>query len=880
MESGSDAHVLTDPVNSAACPKCGALLDVTGLPAFTAVQCPTCECEFQTPARFGSFLLLQLLGAGGMGGVYRARDESLNREVAIKVMLKSLGDDPHFVETFQREAQAAARLNNPHIAQIYSFGQEHGQPYIVMELVSNGSMDKMMATQGPLDPAAVIHVGAQIAEGLREAADSGLVHGDVKPENILFDNDKNAKLVDFGLAALNGGPGADVWGTPFYIAPEKVRRQKSDFRADIYSLGATLYHAIAGVPPFDGADATAVVKARFDGPPKSLKELRGNAIPPEVDALILRMLAVEPQMRYPTYGSLLGDMRSYLAKAGPVQLPLGGNTKKIMFKGKLPKGATQKNATGVMLTTGTVGEIPPGMTPVDQIPVEETAAKKGFSKQQLKIVAMAAGGVVLLSLVLGGGIWGCSRYSANKKVQEELAQVERNQAKARASISKSVANVKTIAERLRALVTEAMEYAKDGADAAVAVLGEGARSSLVPPEPDYAAAPAVAEAVAPAAPAAPEKGASVAKGKGEKTAPAKDGADKGKETAKAAGEKEVAKTPAKEPAANPAQASVSGEPVAAAAEGEPSNPCVAAVRGMYEGAYAVKKVSLLADACLTDLEAQAKTAEKMTDPQQLQGLIRLANGLVDKSSELSHMRDVAGASYNVSQIKKALTSLRKDLGDLAEKKRLEDDEKKKQEQETALAEKKQKELEAHKAKIQSECDRVASTQEQVITPLKQLQFRDALRVLKDLTDSLETKEGLDALNLATERVNRVKEFHQYLVEKVQGYKSSRGWTIENADQKTLTVGGKKIQWVEVYSSRLDIVAELVRGLVSDEQVTKNMKLSEKTKLMTNAALCLNLFYKDMQSAQDFAKQLATSAAQQFEAGSDIIKKLLPDFFKE
>ena len=249
MEVPSDSSILTDPVDSAACPKCGAMLDVKGLPPFSVVQCPTCQFEFQVPARFGTFMLLQLLGAGGMGGVYRARDEGLNREVAIKVMLKSLGDDPQFVETFQREAQAAARLNHRHIAQIYSFGQEKGQPYIAMELVSGGSLDKMMNEQGPLDPTTVIHVGAQIAEGLSVAADAGMVHGDVKPENILFDGDKNAKLVDFGLSAMQSGPGNDVWGTPYYIAPEKVRRQKSDYRSDIYSLGGTLYHAIPACRP-------------------------------------------------------------------------------------------------------------------------------------------------------------------------------------------------------------------------------------------------------------------------------------------------------------------------------------------------------------------------------------------------------------------------------------------------------------------------------------------------------------------------------------------------------------------------------------------------------------------------------------------------------
>ena len=196
------------------------------------------EPMIQTPSDFGHFLLEKELGHGGMGGVYLARDKMLDRRVGIKVMLKSLGADPKFVERFQREAQAAARLNHPNIAQIYSFGQEQGMPYIAMELVPGGSLDKEMeANPGTLDVAYVMRVGQQVADALALAAESGLVHGDVKPENVLFDSDGNAKLVDFGLAAMQGDSD-EIWGTPFYISPEKVRRQKIDYRADIYSWAA------------------------------------------------------------------------------------------------------------------------------------------------------------------------------------------------------------------------------------------------------------------------------------------------------------------------------------------------------------------------------------------------------------------------------------------------------------------------------------------------------------------------------------------------------------------------------------------------------------------------------------------------------------------
>ena len=704
-----------------------------------------------------------------------------------------------------------------------------------MELVSGGSLDKMMATQGPLDPTVVIHIGAQVAEGLREAAEAGLVHGDVKPENILFDADKNAKLVDFGLAAMSSGPGNDVWGTPYYIAPEKVRRQKSDFRSDIYSLGATLYHAIAGVPPFDGADATAVVKARFDGPAKPLKDIRGN-VPDDVDSLITRMLEVEPQTRYPTYGSLLGDMRRYLSKAGPVQL--GGNTKKIMIKGKTPKGMT-----GVTVTTGVIAEVPTGMTPVEDISDMET--EEEASKRGRKTIAMVAGGIVLLSLLIGVGVWGGMKFSASKKAAAAQALLEKNQTRAKALIAKSVGTAKSTVERVRAFVPEAMECAKAGADAVVAVLGEGVRANMVPPEPVYAQ---------PTPPAAATPGVA------NRTA--------------AAGSNAVA---AASKAVPPPAA---GEAAPAAAPGGDQHPVIAVVRDMYMSAYAVKGASALADALLAEVEAQAKVAESLMRPDQADALVKAANAVVDKVNGLTYMREIADVPRRVPQLKKTLAKVKADMVSLGEAKQQENVEKERKAKEEAVAEKKRLEQEAHKEKITSECARVAATEGETVAPLKQLQFREALRMLKDISDGLETKEGMDALNVATERVNRVKDFHMYLVEKVPGFKSARGWSVDSADQKALSVAGKKVQWVEVYASRLDIVAELINGLVMDEQATKSLKLRDKTRLMTNASLCLALFYRDMPSAQERAKQLATLAAKQFELDADSIKQLLPTFFKE
>ena len=323
-QSPRDDVPSTEPINSVNCSSCQAVINTTGLPSFTRIKCPACGTEVDVPAKFGHFILLKRLGAGGMGTVFLAQDEALGRKVAIKMMQKSLGDDPALFETFRNEAQSAAKLNHPHVAQIYSFGQQNGCPYLEMELVAGNKLDSMISAGIKLDPAFVMRVGLEIAEGLKAAEGVGLFHGDIKPDNILFDENMHAKLVDFGIASLaSQGKSNELWGTPYYIAPEKVQKKKNSARSDIYSLGATLYHAIAGEPPYEGEDAVAVIKARFKGPPRPLEEIRPE-IEPEVSRIIGRMMYNDLFMRYPNYLSVINDIKNYLAaipavrKHGPV----------------------------------------------------------------------------------------------------------------------------------------------------------------------------------------------------------------------------------------------------------------------------------------------------------------------------------------------------------------------------------------------------------------------------------------------------------------------------------------------------------------------------------------------------------------------------------
>ena len=327
----SETGILAEAVPGAACPLCGGALPAAAEP-LSEVVCPACGKTVLVPGRLGQYRLDRLLGKGGMGAVYEGFDEGLRRKVAVKVILRDkAAEDPTFITRFQQEAQAAARLNHPNIVGVYAFGEFSGQPYLVMELVQPQSLDRMMQ-DGPVNADTALRIGRQIADGLRAASDQGLVHGDVKPENILINAAHEAKLADFGIAALVGANAAanhEVWGTPYYIAPETLRRQKVDARADIYSLGATLYHAIAGVPPFEGADAVEVMKARLTAPARPLRTVMPSC-PEPIAKIVMRMLEAEPIRRYPNYASLLGDMDKEL-QAGKSRTAAG---KRIVLKGK------------------------------------------------------------------------------------------------------------------------------------------------------------------------------------------------------------------------------------------------------------------------------------------------------------------------------------------------------------------------------------------------------------------------------------------------------------------------------------------------------------------------------------------------------------------
>ena len=309
MGSEQAGDILIERFEVIACSKCSQPIDVAAAAPFAAIHCPVCGEEMRVPARFANFILLTQLGKGGMGAVYKAYDETLGRTVALKVMQQSIGQDRAFVEQFLQEARALAAINNPHIVQIYSYGEENGQPYIVMELVDGNRLDHLQEKHKALDEAFVLQTALQVIQGLQAANAAGMTHGDIKPANILYDKAGSAKVADFGLARFKGErpkPG-EVWGTPYYVAPEVVKGQAPDAGSDIYSLGGTLYHVLTGEPPFNCESVTDTVLLRFKEPAPDPRVFK-NSVTPKTAAILLRMLEMDPFARYPTYESLLKDV--------------------------------------------------------------------------------------------------------------------------------------------------------------------------------------------------------------------------------------------------------------------------------------------------------------------------------------------------------------------------------------------------------------------------------------------------------------------------------------------------------------------------------------------------------------------------------------------
>ncbi len=252
---------------------------------------------------FGRYRLVELLGAGGMGEVWRAHDTETDRVVAIKVLPPYLSADQEFQQRFRREAHAAASLNNPHVIPIHHYGEIEGRLYVDMRLIEGRDLQTVL-DEGPLDPERAVRIVEQVARALHAAHKVGLIHRDIKPSNVLIDADDFAYLIDFGIARTADETritkSGNMLGTFAYIAPERLDpKADEDARADIYSLACLLYEALTGDPPFPGSSTAHLITAHLNTAPPRPSIGRPD-VPAEVDNVIATGMAKDPNHRYAT----------------------------------------------------------------------------------------------------------------------------------------------------------------------------------------------------------------------------------------------------------------------------------------------------------------------------------------------------------------------------------------------------------------------------------------------------------------------------------------------------------------------------------------------------------------------------------------------------
>lgn len=290
----------------ATCPSCGKAMDVTLLLPFTNAECPHCKSFSRVKTDMGAYKLTGRLGKGGMSLVFRAEDNVLGREVALKILNDTYANDAVRREAFEREARTMARVSHENLVKVYNVGHAQGMFFIAMELVDGVGLDQMIETEGRIPEDEVLRLTIDIAKGLDAAYQAGLIHRDIKPANVLCTHQGVAKIVDFGLSLLQGenSEEKEVWVTPYYAAPETLVRDSEDCRTDMYALGASMYHMLTGnPPPIDARQQSDVLlEQKRNTPPLDEKV---HNISPLTCYIVNRLMAFNREDRFESYQELI-----------------------------------------------------------------------------------------------------------------------------------------------------------------------------------------------------------------------------------------------------------------------------------------------------------------------------------------------------------------------------------------------------------------------------------------------------------------------------------------------------------------------------------------------------------------------------------------------
>ena len=335
------------------------------------------------------YTILKPLGGGGMAKVYLAHDEVLDRDVALKILREHYADDEEFVERFRREARSAARLSHPNIVSVYDQGrsEEDGAYYMAMEYVPGGTLKDRISREGALEPNAAARIALQIADALQAAHEKGVIHRDIKPQNVLITRSGNVKVTDFGIARAASSvtrmtATGHVLGTAGYMSPEQAKGEPVGPRSDLYSLGVVLYEMLTGNLPYEAESALAQAIKHVNEPAPSPKEANPE-VSEALDALTMKLLAKNPEERYPSAKALAEDLARALSGLPPAVEP--GKTEAMTAGLPSRKGRTRRTAVRA-----------PTAAPV-------RAPERGRRRRGRLFSVLAA--LLFVALLLGGLAW-------------------------------------------------------------------------------------------------------------------------------------------------------------------------------------------------------------------------------------------------------------------------------------------------------------------------------------------------------------------------------------------------------------------------------------------------------------------------------------------
>ena len=342
----------------------------------------------------GRYRVLSRLGSGGMADVYLAQDQLLGREVAVKVLHHHFAEDQEFVERFKREASSAAALSHPNIVAIFDRGEWNGTYYIAMEYVAGRSLKALVRETGPLDPALAIETVIQILRAARFAHRRGVIHRDLKPHNVLLDEEGRARVTDFGIARAGASDmtlTGSIMGTAQYLSPEQAQGYAVSAASDIYSVGVILYELLTGVVPFEGETAVAIAFKQVSATPRPPSELN-PALPPSLDAVVLRALAKDPIERFADDDELISALEREREA-----LPGGGD---FIEPYRPAEQAPQEPPTGIMLAA----PLPYPEEPLSGEDEQRRRRNRQILWWTLAALAVAAAAVAVVLLVSRGKV--------------------------------------------------------------------------------------------------------------------------------------------------------------------------------------------------------------------------------------------------------------------------------------------------------------------------------------------------------------------------------------------------------------------------------------------------------------------------------------------